>query len=73
VTVQRLNWHRSAIFQRQYDFSSATGTNCLCAPARGTEGNRSAPTCHWKVAGRVERRDVLPDMGPWGLQDKDAQ
>jgi hypothetical protein len=24
VAVRRLNWHRSAIFKRQYDFSSAT-------------------------------------------------
>jgi hypothetical protein len=24
VKILRLNWHRSAIFQHQYDFSSAT-------------------------------------------------
>jgi hypothetical protein len=42
-------------------------TDCLWAPARRPEWNRSAPMCHWKVAGRVEECDVLPDGGPWGI------
>jgi hypothetical protein len=46
VAVQRLNWHRSAIFQRQCDFSSATW-NRLLVCARG--GDRSAP--HVKLEG----------------------
>ena len=69
VAVRRLNWHRSAIFQRQYAFSSATWDRLLvCArKAPGEEQECPPPTCHWKVAGRVEECDVLPDGDSWGI------
>jgi hypothetical protein len=31
------------------------------------KGNRGAPTCHCKVAGRVEGCNILPDVGPCDL------
>jgi hypothetical protein len=36
LAVPRLNWHRSAIFQRQYNFSSATWDGLLVCARRGT-------------------------------------
>jgi hypothetical protein len=68
VAVRRLNWHRSAIFQCQYDFSSATCDQLLVCACKAPGGEQECPpTCHWKVAGRVEECDMLQDGGPWGL------
>jgi hypothetical protein len=63
VAVRRLNWHRSVIFKRQYDFSSATcmGPIACVHPQGARRGTGVPPTCHWKVDGRVEGCDVLPD------------
>jgi hypothetical protein len=57
-----MNWHHLAIFQRQYDFSFAVWDRllvCACKAPGGEQG------FHWKVAGRVEGCDVLPDGDPW--------
>jgi hypothetical protein len=68
VAVRRLNWHRSAIFQCQYDFSLCYVGPIACVHPKGARRRTGVPpTCHWKVAGRVEGCNVLPDGGPWGF------
>jgi hypothetical protein len=37
VAVRRVNWHRSATFQRQYDFSPLRGPDWLCVPGQEQE------------------------------------
>jgi hypothetical protein len=43
VAVRRLNWHRSAIFQRQYDLSSATWDRLLVCAHKAPGGEQECP------------------------------
>jgi hypothetical protein len=43
VAVRRLNWHRSAIFQRQYDFSSATWDRLFVCARNASGGEQGCP------------------------------
>ena len=43
VAVRRLNWHRSAIFQRQYDFSSATCDRLLVCARKAPGEEQECP------------------------------
>jgi hypothetical protein len=52
VAVRRLNWHCSAIFQRQYDFSSATWDWLLVCARKALGGEQECPpraTGRWPV------------------------
>jgi hypothetical protein len=52
VAVRRLDWHRSAIFQRQYDFSSATWDRLLVCACKAPGGEQECPpraTGRWTV------------------------
>jgi hypothetical protein len=53
VAVRRLNWHRSAIFQRQYDFSSATWDRLVLCACKAPGGEQECPphaTGRWPAA-----------------------
>jgi hypothetical protein len=69
--------HRSATFQRHYNFPPLCGPDWLCAAARRPKGNRSAlHMCHWKVASLVAGCDMPLQVGPPSvhqLQEKGTQ
>jgi hypothetical protein len=49
VAVRRLNWHRSAIFQRQYDFSSTMWDRLLVCACKAPGGEQE---CSPRATGR---------------------
>ena len=63
VAVRRLNWHRSAIFQRQYDFSSTTWDQLLVYALKAPGEEQECPprnTGRWPTG----LKGVLPNGGP---------
>ena len=68
-------WLYGALTDTAQLFSSASTifpplrvTDCQCVRPQGARrGTGVPPTCHWKVASRVEECDVLPDGSPWGI------